>query len=113
MSKKILAVVVEPGKLAETKEIDATLKGLQSIVGGYIEVVYPFKDDVAIVCNDEGKILGLPLNRPLFDENGRAYDIIAGTFIIVGLAEDTFCSLPEELAQKYKNKFNEIDIRGF
>lgn len=113
MSKKILAVVVEPGKDAEIKEIDSDLKSLQSIVGGYIEAIYPFRDDVALVCNDEGKINGLPYNRFLLDNNGRAYDIIAGAFIIVGLAEDTFCSLSKELAQKYKNKFNEIYIRGF
>lgn len=110
MSKKILAVVVEPGKDAEIKEIDSDLKSLQSIVGGYIEAIYPFRDDVALVCNDEGKINGLPYNRFLLDDNGRAYDIIAGTFIIVGLTHDSFGSLDQDMAQKYANLFNNLMV---
>lgn len=38
---------------------------MQEIVGGTIQVLYPFAEPVALVCNDEGKLLGLPLNRAL------------------------------------------------
>lgn len=105
----MLAVVVEPGKPAEIKEIDAGLESLQSIVGGYIEAIYPFEDDVALVCNEDGKINALPLNRVMKDNNGYVYDIIAGTFLIVGLTDENFGSLSEDLAEKYKNKFNSAD----
>lgn len=47
---------------------------------------YPFEDPVAIVYNDDGKLMGLPLNRALRDESGEAYDVVAGTFLVVGLA---------------------------
>ena len=59
----IKVVVVEPMKAPEVREIPATLKAYQELVGGYIECVYPFKDAVALVCNEEGKNICLPPNR--------------------------------------------------
>ena len=47
----ILAVVIEPGKKPEIKEIDSSLEGLQALVGGYIQAIYPYEDPVGIVCN--------------------------------------------------------------
>ena len=40
-------------------------------------------------------------NFGLYDEDGELYDIICGTAIIVGLSSDNFCSLSDELAEKY------------
>lgn len=62
--------------------IDGTLESMQKTVGGCIEVIYPFDDDTALVCNDEGKLNGLPLNRAIKDQDGEIYDIIAGTFFV-------------------------------
>ena len=59
------------------------------------------------VCNDEGKLMGLPLNRALRDENGQMYDTVAGTFLVVGLSEEDFASLPPEMAQKYEQFFHQ------
>ena len=59
-------LVIEPVKQPVVKEIGNTLKDMQRMVGGYIQAYYPWMDEVAIICNDEGKIMGLPLNRPLF-----------------------------------------------
>ena len=39
-------------------------------VGGDIQAVYPYEDPVALICNEEGKLMGLPLNRALFDDDG-------------------------------------------
>ncbi len=75
-------VYVEPNKVAEIRQIDSGLKAMQKVVGGYIEAIYPFADHVAIVCNEEGKINGLDLNRRLADDKGDLYEIIAGTFFI-------------------------------
>lgn len=69
----------------------------QKMVGGYISFTYPFKEDVGIVLNDEGKLLGLPFNRALRDENGNPYDIINGDFLVVGLTDDDISSLSPEL----------------
>jgi hypothetical protein len=75
------------------KTIPSGLSSLQNEVGGMIQVVYPFEDPVGLICNDEGKINGMELNRALRTEEGEIYDIVAGTFLVAGLTEDNFGSL--------------------
>ena len=58
-----------------------------------------------IVCNEEGKLEGLPLNRALRDEDGDIYDVVAGTFMVVGLTDDSFGSLTVEQMQKFSDLF--------
>jgi len=98
-------IIVEPGKFAKIDEIESSLESYQHVVGGYIQMVYPYDDPVAIVCNEEGKINQLPLNRAMTDENGHVWDIIAGTFFICGLGEEDCISLSDELAEKYLQIF--------
>ena len=105
--EKMTVLVVEPRKEPYVKEIDPGLHSLQAEVGGDIGAAYPFRDPVALVCNDEGKLIGLDLNRGLRDENGELYDIMAGTFLVVGLGEEDFASLSPELAQKYTEHFRQ------
>ena len=78
-------LMVEPGKSPYAAEIESGLKSLQAAVGGDIQAVYPYEDPVALICNEEGKLMGLPLNRALFDDDGHIYDIVSGNFLIVGL----------------------------
>lgn len=105
MEKLQKIVLVEPNKTARIIEMNLTLENMQKTVGGLIQAVYPFEDEVALVCNDEGKIMGLPLNRGLTDEKGDIYDIVAGTFFICGLSEDNFTGLTDEQADLYLKKF--------
>ena len=98
-------LIVEPEKSPRMASITGDLNSLQQVVGGYIEAVYPYDDPIAIVCHEEGKLIGLPLNRKLED-----YDIIAGTFIVCGLGEEDFDSLSPELAEKYREKFADPEI---
>lgn len=107
-------LVVEPGKVPYEAEIEDGLKAMQKIVGGYIQAIYPFEDPVAVICNDEGKLLGLPLNRALRDENNEVYGVIAGNFFIAGIGSENFTDLPAELMEKYKMEFfcPEIFVRG-
>lgn len=51
----------------EVLEIADTLEAMQQIVGGSIQILYPYEDEVALVCHDEGKLLNLPFNRVLRD----------------------------------------------
>lgn len=67
-NKTMKVVLVEPGKEARIAEIDGTLDGMQRIVGGLIEPFYPFAEQVCIVCNEEGKYCGMPLNRAIREE---------------------------------------------
>ena len=96
-------LVAEPGKAPEVKEIDGSLESMQKIVGGYIEAIYPFDDPIALVCNDEGKINGLPPNRILIDKTGDVLDIICGTFFLCEAlpTEENFTGLSDEEIEKY------------
>ena len=105
---KINVIYVEPGEMARTIEMEDELAEMQKLVGGYIEEYMPFEDDVAIICNDEGKMNGLPLNRAVTGEDGQVMDIIAGPFFIAyaPIESEKFLSLPEELEAKYKERFD-------
>lgn len=98
-------LVVEPKRRPEVREINGTLESMQEIVGGLIQALYLFDEPVALVCNDEGKLLGLPLNRGLRDEKGKLYDILSGTFFLCGISEDDFTSLTEEQIQHFQRTF--------
>ena len=106
MKNEIKVLLVEPGKYPRMTAIRNELDALQETVGGFIEAIYPFDDEVAIVCNEEGKLDGSALNRALRDDNGEIYDIIAGTFFVCGLGEEDFDSLPESLVSKYESLFH-------
>ena len=106
--KNTLTVLeIAPGQYPKQIEINSDLKALQQAVGGSIGATYPFDDPVAIVYNDDGKLMGLPLNRALRDEHGEAYDVVAGTFLVVGLDEEDFGSLSPDLAEKFEEKFHQ------
>ncbi len=103
--KDISIVFVEPNKAAVADCIPNTLEDLQKKVGGYIEAIYPFEDEVALICNEEGKLNGSQLNRALRNEDNDVVDIIAGSFFVVGLGEEDFCSLTPEQIEKYTEMY--------
>ena len=65
---KISVLLVEPNKYPKMIEIDDTLEAMQVVVGGDIEEYMPFEDEVAIICNEEGKVNGLTPNRAVYGE---------------------------------------------
>lgn len=93
-------VMVEPGQYAQITEINESLESLQAAVGGLIDCAYPWTERVCIVCNDEGMINGMPMNRAV-----EQYGALAGPFFVCGINEENFCSLTEEQAERYKNLF--------
>jgi hypothetical protein len=105
MSENIDVVMVEAGKPAAMATIGSDLESLQKAVGGSIEAAYFYDDPIALICNEEGKLSGMPLNRAVKDENGEVMDIIAGKFFICGLGEEDFASIPQELQDKYLKMF--------
>ena len=92
---KIKVLLVEPEKYPKEIVIDDSLEAMQEVVGGDIEEYMPFDDDVAIICNEEGKMRGLPL------------DIICGKFFICYAPpeSESFQSLPDDMMKKYKEQF--------
>ena len=101
-------LVVEAGKLPVVREIDGSLESMQKIVGGLIQAVYPFDEPVALICNDEGKINGLPMNRQLQEVD----DIIHGTFFLCAASADSerFASLSNEQIKRYAERFRFPEI---
>ena len=53
---KIKVLLVEPEKYPKEIVIDDSLEAMQEVVGGDIEEYMPYDDDVAIICNEEGKV---------------------------------------------------------
>ena len=103
--KKIDVLLVEPGKVPVEVTIGSELEDLQEIIGGQIETAYYYQDPVVIICDEEGKIMGLPLNRAIRGDDGEIKDIMTGPFLICGDGEEDFESLSKELMEKYKAKF--------
>ena len=105
--EKIRVIVCRPKKRAEIVEIEDKLETMQELVGGLIQEYMPWEDEVAIICNEEGKLEGLPLNRGIRDENGHLQEIIVGDFFIcyAPLESERFLSMPPELEEKYMEMF--------
>lgn len=100
-------LIVEPYKLPYEKKIPNTLEAKQKEVDGYIECVDLLEDDsVSVICNEDAKLKDLPLNRDI------GYDIISGTFIVVGFdaTSGEFISLTKEQIEKYKKRFDNESI---
>ena len=84
----IQVLIVKPYFRPYGATICPKLHSMQDIVGGCIQVVHDglLNDDAVIVCNEEGKLVGLPANRALRDSRSKVQDVICGTFMVVGTA---------------------------
>lgn len=99
MQNEIKVVIVEPHKNPTITTIKTKLENLQEAVGGLIEII-DIEDDVCILCNEEGKLIGLEGNRRLSD------DILVGTFFVCGSNnEGELTSLTDTQIDKYINFF--------
>ncbi|WP_295218448.1 DUF3846 domain-containing protein [Ruminococcus sp.] len=100
-------LIVEPGKHPRETDIDGSLESLQKTVGGYIQAIYPFKEAVALICDDEAKLKSDTQWNRLLPE---IHDVIKGTFFIAGLGKEDFTDLSAELTEKYKQRFWNIEL---
>ena len=99
---KILALL--PAELPKKIELDNNLEAMQKFVDGHIEclTLYDSGSEVILVCNDEGKRLGLPLNRPLWD----GADVLVGPGFLAGCDnEGNLTFLSQSATDFYKEKF--------
>ena len=111
MSSTMTVLKIMPGYKPERITMPQTLEAMQEKVGGYIQAIYPYEDPVAIVCNEEGKLMGMEPNRAIRDpDTHEITDIICGTFFVCGLGEEDFCSLTEEQATKYSKLFHSPEV---
>lgn len=99
MKKEIKVVMVEPLKCPTITTINNDLESLQKAVGGLIEFV-DIEENVCILCNEEGKLIGLEGNRRLNN------DIIVGTFYVCGINDHgELISLTSAQMDKYLRYF--------
>ncbi len=101
-------LIVEPGKRPRATEIDGSLESMQKVVGGKIQVIYPFEDSVAIICNEEAANHNLPKNRAIYSEDGKAViTIVPGTFFVCDAPawSEHFQSLSAEQLERYSALF--------
>lgn len=82
------AIIKKPFEKPKVIEIENELSALQEAVGGYIQAV-PVAEGICVICNEEGKLLGLPYNMHL------GKDILVGTILIVGVSGEEFCDLSD------------------
>lgn len=103
----IQVLIVEPHRRPRGANICPKLQSMQDIVGGCIQVVHDglLKDDAVIVCNEEGKLIGLPANRALRDGRSKVQDVIHGTFMVVGTAGEDFTSLTPRQFADWTDRF--------
>ena len=103
----IQVLIVEPHRRPRGANICPKLQSMQDIVGGCIQVVHDglLKDDAVIVCNEEGKLIGLPANRALRDSRSKVQDVIHGTFMVVGTAGEDFTSLTPRQFADWTDRF--------
>lgn len=102
MDRKINILVVEPGKEPRAVTVKDTLGAFQRIVGGPIEVGCYLPQRVMLVCNGEGKNMGLEPNRP--NPNDSA-DYIAGTFLLCSFEGEHFASLTPAQQTEFQAHF--------
>ena len=100
--QKIKVLMKRPDSGWYVTNVSNTLRNLQNLVGGYIETV-TFCVEIperkcAIICNEEGKLLGLPYNCTIFGED------FVGTILIAGVDGEEFANLPDNLAKILKVK---------
>ena len=107
-------IIVKPFTNPYVANIKGDLESMQKIVGGYIEAVYPFDDEeIALVCNEEGKLDGLQPNRFILNRNTGVCDYICGDFFLYSAPaySENFESMPDNLIQKYIDKFSAKGVR--
>jgi len=113
-AEKITVIYVRPGKIPQIMEMEESLPAMQQMVGGMIEEYMPFYSetderiqDVALICNDEGKVRRMMPNRTIYGEDGERLDVICGDFFLcyAPMESERFLSMPEDLQQVFYEKF--------
>ena len=85
----------EPGKCWKVAEIENTLEALQQGVGGKLEAV-TLASDACVLCNEEGRLLGMPYNTTICGVS------FVGPLLIVGIAGEDFAGLTEQQVDRLR-----------
>lgn len=103
-SERLTVIVKEPNKVQTVQLIEKGLEPMQQIVGGMIEMP-SLNDNIDMVCNEEGKLIGLQPNLMT------PYDMVVGTIIFIGVDNESGESRSltreeEEIVNTYIDKYS-------
>lgn len=103
--KTVKILVCRVGELAEEIEMDNSLEGIEEIVGGSFDEFYPFREDIALVCNRYGMDEGLQPNRKVVDCFGDE-QIIYGDFFFVNapVQDEYYSDIPARSSRLIKKR---------
>ena len=113
-TEKITVIHIRPAKTPQILEIEDTLPAMQRLVGGMIQEYMPFYSesderiqDIALICNDEGKMRHMMPNRMIFEPYMEKPEVICGDFFLcyAPYESETFLSIPEDLQRIFYEKF--------
>ena len=93
-------IVVRHNENPVLRNVPHCLAIFQQIVGGKIEVVEPFPDNVVLVCDESGRNNGKPVNRVIDDSMD-----ICGDFFLCGHDGEGLSDFPEDLVEWYMARF--------
>ena len=113
---RVRAIVVHPHCPPVVEWVSNDFPTMYCILGGPPELI-PLEEGVDLYCNGYGKLLGLTANRALFEsEAERPWDVVAGTFLVMGADEETAdqIDLSEAAVKKYTELIaNPVCIWGY
>ena len=87
MADKIRVLSKRPGQPPRSVWMANSLENFQTAVGGYIETV-TLAEDLVIICNEEGRLKGLPYNCTICGVS------FVGDIILAGVKGEEFADLP-------------------
>lgn len=87
MQNHIKVIIKEPGKAPYYDAIPNELEIFQKYVDGYIETV-TIEEDLVVICDEEGRLNGKPMNVRIANVD------FCGTVIIAGVDGDQFTDIP-------------------
>ncbi len=101
MAQDINVLVVEPGKDPCPAQVPNTFEAFEEIVGGPVDTGCYLPQRVIMVCQENGREKGLPVNRahPGTGEN------IFGTFLLCGFEDNSLISLTADQQAKFQRLF--------
>jgi hypothetical protein len=89
------ALKIEMRKITNI-DIENTLEALQRSVAGFIETITLVREKAVMIVNEEGVLLGLPVN---VIASAVANTQIVGTAIVVGVDGEEFTDVPDDVVQ--------------
>ena len=114
--RRLRMLLVMPGLEPKEATVEDSVEALQRLVGGTFQIIYPWDDSACLICNDEGKLNGMPPNRMvrtgLMPVDGirrsflAAADIIHGPFLVSGFSGDDLDSLTDLQMEGYRKMFS-------